>query len=117
MKRFIITITLLITLVGSVFAKPKMVSKDEVAGFEAITWDVGVSQRYTTYSEPLQLFLAEILLDNPHFVGSIKENITDLSKDLQKLIKEYDYYICTLDAKVVAIVYKNDANTVWMLVY
>lgn len=117
MKKFIITIILLIALVGSVFAKPKMISKDEVAGFEAITWDIGISQKYTTYNEPLQMFLAELLMDNPHFTGSIKESITDLNKDLQELINEYDYYICTVDYEPVAIVYKNDANTVWMLVY
>lgn len=118
MKKIVLVITLLIALVGSVFAKPKKVDSTNMDGYELVVWDIGKSQKFATYEEPVQLFLAELLLDtrNP-LVGSFKHNITDLTKDLQELIKQYDYYICTLDGEIVSVVYKNDADTVWMLIY
>ena len=118
MKRFIVTILALTVLVGSVFAKPKKVESTNVDGYELVVWDLGTSQKFATFEEPVQLFLAELLLDTRNsLVGTCKYSITDLTKDLQELIKEYDYYICTLDGKVVSVVYKNDADTVWMLIY
>lgn len=117
MKRFIITITLLIALVGSVFAKPKKVYSQDINGYEAIIWDIGISQKYTTYEEPLQLFLAEILLEGSKPVGTVKSDFKEMNKDLQKLIEEYDYYLCYLDGKLIAVVYRNDADTVWTIIY
>lgn len=117
MKRFIITITLLIALVSSVFAKPKKVDSMDVNGYEAVIWDIGLSQKYVTCEEPVQLFLAEVLLEGPVPAKTIKSDIDDLHSDLQKLIEKYGYYMCFLNGKLFAISYRNNADTVWTILY
>ena len=91
MKKFIITITLLITYVGSVFAKPKKVSNFEINGYEAIEWDIGLSQKYITYDEPLQLFLAATLTDSPDYYGIVKADFEEVDPDLQELLNKYNW--------------------------
>lgn len=116
MKRFIITITLLIALVGSVFAKPKKVSSFELNGYEAIEWDIGLNQKYITYDEPLQLFLVATLTDSSDYYGIVKADFEEVNQDLQELLNKYDYYMCTLDGKLITVSYK-DGNTVWHIIY
>lgn len=117
MKRIITIVTLLVLLVCSVFAEPKKVYSQDVNGYEAIIWDIGVSQKYTTFDEPVQLFLAEILLEGSIPVGTVKSDFKEMNKDLQKLIEEYDYYLCYLDGELIAVVYRNDAETIWTIIY
>lgn len=116
MKRFIVTILALTVLVGSVFAKPKKVSSFELNGYEAIEWDIGLSQKYITYDEPLQLFLAATLTDSPDYCGIVKADFEEVNPDLQELLNEYNYYMCTLNGKLITVSYK-DGNTVWHIIY
>lgn len=117
MKRIITIILSLFILVGTVFAKPKKVDSMDVNGYEAVIWDIGKSQKYVTCEEPVQLFLAEVLLEGPTPVKTIKFDIDDLHSDLQRLIEKYGYYMCFLNGKLIAVSYRNDADTVWTILY
>lgn len=118
MKRFIITITLLIALVGSAFTKPNKVYTQNLNGYEAVIWNIeGLSQEFVTYEEPLQMFLAATLLEGNIPIGTVKTNISKMHPDLQRLIEKYGYYICYLDGRVISVVYKNDESTVWSIIY
>lgn len=116
MKKIILVITLLIALVGSVFAKPNKVSSFEINGYEATEWDIGLSQKYITYDEPLQLFLVATLTDNSDYYGIVKADFEEVDPDLQELLDKYNYYMCTLEGKLITVSYK-DGNTVWHIIY
>ena len=118
MKKLFITITLLFALVGSAFAKANKVSTQDLNGYDVVIWNVeGLSQEFATYDEPLQMFLAEMLLDGPRPVGSVKTDISKMHPDLNKLIENYGYYICYIDGRLFSVVYKNDDNTIWSIIY
>lgn len=117
MKKTIIMILSFTFLLSLVSANPKKVDTMDINGYEAVIWDVGTSQKFVTIEDPAQLFLAEILLKGPMPVDSIKTYINKLHPDLQKLIAKYEYYLCYLDDKLIAVVYKNDENTTWSIIY
>lgn len=119
MKRFIITILALTVLVGSVFAKPKMLHEEKSeCGYTISIWDIGLTQKYVTYSEPLELFLVETLLDTTQLPkGSKKVSINQLHKDLQELINKYDYYVMFVGNDLHSLSYKTSDGNVWIIIY
>lgn len=118
MKKIIIMILSFTFLLSFVSANPKKVDTVDINGYEAVVWNVeGTSQKFITIEDPAQLFLAEISLKEQKPVDLIKTYINKLHPDLQKLIARYGYYLCYLDDKLIAIVYKNDENTTWSIIY
>lgn len=118
MKKLLSIITLLVLLATSLFARPSEVFTQDLNGYEVTVWNVeGLSQEFATYDEPLQMFLAEMLLEGPRPIGSVKMDFNKMHPDLQKLIENYGYYICYVDGELSCVVYKNDENTIWTIIY
>lgn len=90
MKKIIITITLLIALVGSVFAKPKIVEKYEDSSIE---WEISDSQihYYTISDVSLQNLMFKLLTSQNVVSTSESETLTG---DLRLLLNNYEYVIC-----------------------
>lgn len=118
MKKIIIMILSFTFLLSFIFAKPNKVDTMDINGYEAIIWSVeGTSQKFVTIEDLSQLFLAEISLKGPTPVDLVKTYINKLHPDLQELITKYEYYLCYFNDKLIAVVYKNDENTAWSIIY
>ena len=97
MKKLIITITLLIALVGSVFAAPKMtnctIDKNQTI---TKTWECEkLDNVFITSSETIEEFFTELVVDNvkPTFLPKAESINSYKNKDVVYLLEMYNYTI------------------------
>jgi len=116
MKKFIITITLLIALVGSVFAKPKVaLTVTDVDGYSSTVWDTSFDVKWTTYEKPYFEFLEEQIADFTKVVIT-KADVSEMPEDLVFLLNEYGYTIHYENGYLSMIDYLVE-NTVWTILF
>lgn len=115
MKKFIITITLLITLVGSVFAMPKAALTVTVDNYSSTVWDTSFDVKWTTYEKPYFEFLEEQIVDFTKVVIT-KADLSEMPEDLVYLLDKYGYAIHYENGNLSIIDYLV-GNTVWTIIF
>lgn len=104
MKRFLVTITLLITLVGSVFAKTTRVGSDEYR-----IKNTNVVATYRVISEEEALLTVDTLC-KLRGIPLIVENNTVIDPEVAALTKKFEYVIAYVDYSYI-VINMYDKNT------